>query len=504
MTDHEINEKLRQAYTHAAPDVLDAVLSDCREQKGSVTVMTMNKKNNPWAKRLAGMAACLCLILGGALGLQNYRVNNTVDTTVSLDVNPSVEIQVNRKERVLEVIPLNEDGKVIVGDMDFSGSNLEVTVNALIGSMLQNGYLNELANSILISVDNDDPVRSAELQERLAAEVNKLLQTDTFSGAVLSQTVSKDKELQQLSAEYGITAGKAQLIQEILGENPLHTFEELASLSINELNLLRAGQTTATKVEAVGTASDKAYIGEAKAKEIALGKAGVSAKDLTAYEIEMDTHKGVMIYDVEFNAGGYEYECEINASTGAVLKFEKEADDDAVPAQAAQPESMKSSGNVPGTFIGEAKAKEIALKHAGATAGEISAFKSKLDTDDGIAVYELEFRAGGYEYDYEINASTGEILQSEKDRNGDAPSHTEQTAGSNPSAASISETRAKEIALQHAGIAVGDISSYKSELDTDDGAAVYKVEFKANGYEYEYKISASAGEILKAEKDRDD
>ena len=78
------------------------------------------------------------------------------------------------------------------GEMDFSGSDLEVAVNAIIGSMLQKGYLSELANSILISVDNPDSTRGAALQERLTAEVDKLLKTDTFSGAVLSQTVEKN------------------------------------------------------------------------------------------------------------------------------------------------------------------------------------------------------------------------------------------------------------------------------------------------------------------------
>ena len=69
-----------------------------------------------------------------------------------------------------------------------------------------------------------------------------LLQTDTFSGAVLSQTVAKDDALRQLAESYGITVGKAQLIRDILDDDGRHTFGELTSLSINELNLLRQGR----------------------------------------------------------------------------------------------------------------------------------------------------------------------------------------------------------------------------------------------------------------------
>lgn len=61
---------------------------------------------------------------------------------------------------MLRVNALNEDGRIVLGDMNFSGSSLDVTVNALVGSMLRNGYLSELANSILVSVDNGDPAKA--------------------------------------------------------------------------------------------------------------------------------------------------------------------------------------------------------------------------------------------------------------------------------------------------------------------------------------------------------
>lgn len=436
MTEYEINEKIRQAYTHSTPDILDAVLSDCKEEKGCTIMMTTNKKRKSLITQLAGIAACLCLLIGGGAVFRNYQINRIVDATVSLDVNPSVEIQVNQKERVLKVIPLNQDGKIIIGDMDFSGSDVNVAVNAMIGSMLQNGYLNELANSILISVDSQDLAKGAALQERLTTEVNKLLQTDTFNGAVLSQTVSKNDELQKLAEKYDITMGKAQLIQDVLSESSLHTFDELAHLSINELNLLLHKNPTATiQVETVGTASDKAYIGEAKAKEIVLGKAGVNANNVTAYKVELDTHQGIMVYDVEFISEGLEYDCEINAVTGEVIKFEKEKDDApvAVPpvqesnppapvqesnpsaAVAAPDNSSQSNGNQTTGEITLEKAKEIALKHAGVEAANLFNFEGELDRDDGMLIYELEFESGGYEYDYEINAVTGAILKSEKE-----------------------------------------------------------------------------------------
>ncbi len=425
MKDTEINAKVRQAFSGAVPDVLESVLSDCREQKGTVVLMTESKKNNRWAKVVAGIAACLVLLLGGGFGLRAYNINYSVDSTVSLDVNPSIQITANEKERVLEVIPLNDDASVVIGDMDFSGSDLDVVINALIGSMLKNGYLSEMANSILISVDNNDPVKSAQLQERLAQEVSSLLQTDTFSGSVLSQTITDDAALSAMAETYGITVGKAQLIQEILNTSTGHTFEELAPLSINELNLiLSTGTTAATTAEkiisTVGSASDKAYIGEAAAKEIALADAGVVESDLTKYEWDIDTERGVMVYEIEFSSGGYEYDYDINAVTGEIVNQNYEWDDDYHGTVQSQNQNQTQT-QTPGTNSGittsaevtEEEAKAAALNHAGVAESDVLYTKSELDYDDGRLLYEIEFIAGVYEYEYEIDASTGEVLKSD-------------------------------------------------------------------------------------------
>lgn len=254
--------------------------------------------------------------------------------------------------------------------------------------MLRNGYLNEMANSILVSVDNQDPIKGAELQERLAAEINEVLQTGTFNGAVLSQTISADPSLRSLADTYGITLGKAQLIQQIINQNTFYSFEDLVPLSINELNLIsESGNLKLANVSSLGTASDKAYLGEEKAKDAALSHANVSADKITHYEIELDYENGVMVYEIEFKCEGFEYDYDIDAITGSVLKNKKEADHDYIPPQnnntpdnapsntntADNNDSNNNTNSTNGTnsssgansasstsYIGESQAKEVA------------------------------------------------------------------------------------------------------------------------------------------------
>ena len=505
MRNEEINQKISRAFENAAPDVLDTALSECGKQERKVIVLTENRRIQPWVKRLSGIAAAFILLTAVFLGVRFYHDNYKVALTVSLDVNPSIEIQVNQKERVLEVIPHNEDGVAVVGDMDFSGNDLDITVNALIGSMLRNGYLSDIANSILVSVDGTDPTKSTQLQEKLTQEINALLQTDTFSGAVLSQTISADEGLRQLADSYGITVGKAQLVQRIMELSPIYTFEDLAGLSINELNLLLRNQNDENgRVESIGTASDKAYVGTEAAKKAALEHAGLKETDVTLIKAELEWEDGVMIYEVDFWFRGWEYDYEIDARTGEVQKSEKEMDE--LLASSKKPgtrdDDAFSSSNAPvnGDYISEAEAQNAALNHAGASSADALFMKTELDMDDGAAVYEVEFYSAGYEYEYEIDAETGSVRKHDKEYDDDLVPATPSASA----ASYITEEKAKENALAHAGISSGRISEYSADFDQEDGVMVYELEFKSDGYEYNYEINALSGAVIKGEKEIDD
>ncbi|MBR2328659.1 MAG: PepSY domain-containing protein [Clostridia bacterium] len=426
MTNHDVESKIKQAFENATPDLLDAILQKSQQQKGKVIYMEQKKNKTAPIRRITAIAAALVLCIGGFAGYSAYA-NLAVDSVIELDVNPSIQLEVNSKERVIAVSPLNEDAKIVVGDMDFKGSDVDVAVNALIGSMLRNGYINDMANSILLSVNNDDPAKGADLQSRLSEEINTLLQTDTFEGAVLSQNITADQELNALAQQHGITAGKAKLVQQITAQNAMHTFEELAPLSINELNLL-SSSAGLENVNSVGSASDKAYIGEAEAKAAAVAHAGVKEAEITRYEVEMDYERGTMVYEIEFHHNGREYDYDIDAVTGEVLWSESERDDDYRSAkqpqnsQNQQPQeqqnSQQQSKPAPAEdgYIGKEAAKAAALAHAGLSEAQVSRMKCELDREDGRVVYEIEFKCDGMEYEYEIDASSGSVLKYDKER----------------------------------------------------------------------------------------
>ena len=449
MTDQELEQKLRTALEHAAPDDFQGVLSrippKARTDQPPIPFEgAARKKRRRWPPLAA--AACLALVVAAGGGGW-YLQNNTVASVVSLDVNPSVTLNVNSKEKVLSAIPVNEDGGDILAGMDLTGVQLDVAMNAIVGALLTQGYVDELANSILITVEDDDAGRGARLQQELTDQADAILANTSVNGAILSQTIQNSQQLQQLSDTYGITTGKAALIQTIVDNgNSLHTFEELVGLSINDLNLLYTSLTTAPAepstgggtsgsgtaetapaIQSSGQASDSAYIGVEAAKSAAFAHAGLDAAQVTMGEVDFDYEDGRMVYELEFYASGAEYEYDIDASTGAVVKFSQEGGRTQTGSSAG---SGGASGNVSSgagsgtaqsgaggtaTDIGREAALAAALNHAGVSRDQVYDLEVQRDRDDGRLEYEIEFKTGGWEYEYTISAADGTILDYERD-----------------------------------------------------------------------------------------
>ena len=135
------------------------------------------------------------------------------------------------------------------------------------------------------------------------------------------------------------------------------------------------------------------------AKSKALAHAGLSASQVTFIRATLDWDDGRSVYDVEFYTSDYkEYDYEIDANTGAVLSFDYDADHYTRPTQPST-----------GTDIGLEKAKSIALGQvSGASSSHIR--QAKRDYDDGRLEYDVKIVYNNYEYEFEIDGTSGTIL----------------------------------------------------------------------------------------------
>lgn len=203
--------------------------------------------------------------------------------------------------------------------------------------------------------------------------------------------------------------------------------------------------------------------------------------------------------------------------------------------------------------IGMEKGVAVALADAGFKTEEVTNLTAHYDSEDGVAVYEIDFTANGYEYDYVVKASDGKIIEAQRenikvpetsgnqttegnssaDTSGDSQtaqssssqsgssqssnssaasagsantqgSQSQTNSASDPSSNYIGVDKAKSIALSNAGLSASSVTFTKAKLDRDDGVAVYDVEFYTSDMEYEYEINATTGEIRERDSEHRD
>ncbi len=168
-----------------------------------------------------------------------------------------------------------------------------------------------------------------------------------------------------------------------------------------------------------------------EAEEIALGEAGLDRSAVTMKPTEYDREKGNPVWEVEFYHENTEYDYEINANTGEILKKDldrenkptpkpdpvSEPDPEPTPEPTPEPEPDPMPTPEPETVseLTEAQALDVALADAGLAADAVSRVKIEKDRDDGVWVYEIEFEKGRTEYEYEIRVSDGKIIKRDID-----------------------------------------------------------------------------------------
>ena len=158
-----------------------------------------------------------------------------------------------------------------------------------------------------------------------------------------------------------------------------------------------------------GKTSNKITIDQAK--EIALKHAGLTEDQVSFSETKNDIDDGIEKYDIEFYYNGKEYDYEISATDGKIIKYDNDIDED-INKNSTQNTPQNNTNNTAAISID--KAKQIALSHAGLTSGQVTFKRTELDFDDGIKKYEVEFYYNNREYSYEIDANTGNVLSYEQ------------------------------------------------------------------------------------------
>ena len=460
---------------------------------------------------LAALAACALLIFG-ITALDNNKPETPVapatpvDSVVCIDINPSIELNVSKSNKIISAVALNEDASVVLKDMNLEDVELKTALNAIIGSLLKNGYLDEAYNAVNVCVENDDEDRANELGDEVAGEISSIFNQQDLIGDVLTETTDVDPEVKALADVYGISVGKLLLAQKVAANMSME-LEVVVRFTIVELWDLKDAEPTKLILR------DEALL-------IAVEDAGADINEITMLCNKIQVSDGVFIYLIKFVANGNEkYTYQIDATNGDIIKQEYEYGveveipdidididgdgDTEEPSEGTTEDATEDTTEdategttedeytpvVPTKPITKKEALAYACADAGVDENEVKLDEIKHYPKENQ--YVIKFTVGMFDYEYLICGSDGSVLDKE------IIDKTKEETDEDVEPLTVEE--ALELALNKAGVTLADVTKYDIKYTTTNASSSYKIHFHVDKEHFEYNVDAMTGEITEKE-----
>lgn len=408
----------------------------------------------------AATAAAACFVM--IFGISALVGANKADSVVAIDVNPSIELTVSKNDKVLEAKALNADAEVVLADLSLEKVELDTALNAIVGSLLQNGYLDEVSNAVNVCVANDDEKRADELGQKVSGELNSIFVAKDLIGQVSTQSVGNDA----VANYQGKSFGKATLAEEV-AQNMGITVDEALELSVSELWALSdtSGQEFITKQEAL---------------EIVIKDAEIKEDEITEMKIKIEHAGGVFKYDIKIKVGERkEYKYKLDAVTGDILEYEFKL----------HPEKPEPADPVDQITKNEA----LAIAYADAGVESTKVVLTELKHRPAEKEYHISFYDAKYDYFYVIDAVEGKVVTKDVI---ERPAADEEVP-----VAKVTFEQALKLALDMAGVKFEDLTMCDVKYHVHKhGEVHYRIHFHVDKMHYEYVVDALTGECTEKKR----
>ena len=152
-----------------------------------------------------------------------------VASVVILDINPSIKLELDKDNKIINAVPLNDDAKEIIPS-DLEGLELKEAVTSITTKLVEKGYAKE---EIVILVNTEGEIDNSKVEEVIKdVFIEKNIEVE-----IIAQEISDTSK--ENASKYNITESKASYIEEIIKEKDNLSFEELKDKSIDELNEIK-------------------------------------------------------------------------------------------------------------------------------------------------------------------------------------------------------------------------------------------------------------------------
>ena len=315
MNERDLKNKIKASYEEETPNLLDKIEASCAN-----TLQEPKKieyKRRPYNAIMSRVVACVACVFLFAMGISlgafikkgtnNSIVNTEVDSYVYLDVNPSIELQINSEDEIVSCIAGNEDAEVILKGLSLNEVDMDTALTAIVGSMYLNGYLSLESNSILVSVSSKSDEKKEALLTDITNQINEVFEKTDMQCSIVAQGLSVDEELQKRAEQNNVSVGKMYFVDKMLESDTQRDEKELSKMSIKELNLMYSTVDRQEQFEDVSSGKIGGYVSKEKALDAILEEMLVSKDEISEHRIkaecEFENDSRRMVYEISIKLG---------------------------------------------------------------------------------------------------------------------------------------------------------------------------------------------------------
>jgi len=222
MKKDKIEAQIFNALNERTPDVLSAI-KNSHEFKIPAKPKNAFSKLFSFKKLSYSLATVFTLVLLVVLGFSSQPGTPVVASTITVDINPSIQITLDEDDYVINVTAINADGEEIINNnVKYRGLTLDKTIEIIIESAYRHGYIIETTdeNVILISVDSNNLDNRNRLEfkveSKIANEVNRYAPiVRVIKERRTNLTDTEKDQLENVAKENHVSLGKLLLIRKI-------------------------------------------------------------------------------------------------------------------------------------------------------------------------------------------------------------------------------------------------------------------------------------------------
>ena len=201
MNKEELRYRVQEGFFDLAPDMFDKIVEATEQPVENVVFNISDKKKsdhfyNTLEFKMLSRVAMLVLVIGLGIGIFGLQRNQEV-YIVAMDVNPSIQLELNKEYKVRKITGLNEDGVNIVKKLEWKKNNsVSDTLNTITDKLVSEGYLGEDGGILITLHQKDENQDYEELKSILNQELENDVSKYGVNGvAVAFQTVEEETEL---------------------------------------------------------------------------------------------------------------------------------------------------------------------------------------------------------------------------------------------------------------------------------------------------------------------